>query len=730
MPDNITPEKLDILARSSNPKALKSIRDMLDIPVPTESDPECIVASRCKQAVCALRAYGLYLLPSYYSNRRQITVLPGMNEAETWVLLWKWFLLLEVWGPSFGGIAAAPAFMKTADWYNDVIHAIFDLVFVLVHHHAKSSLTQLISGSESFIRFCVQVMFGALTVEKTSLYPVVAVMVHSFWKTEVYEAACLPQLIDSVMQDNPKIDFYVVTMKRFSDLVKVRTILPYVVELHALGVVLLQLYPLDRAKMLLLCAPRWFARCVSTVMKSLRRETEEGTTVSLSLDTESIGKMSILCFRFLLAVGGRGGSSGWVLEALNAGLFGALSSVKLFLGVEILRSRLTPVWTYRKDMISLGNALLDSLIPHLLTPSVLRSVKRDLDRYRDRDMSVLPSWSRWSEMVALVLEVYRRYKRSPYRYDTMRRCTYPECPTPVPTGNREVSKEVGKDCGSEDAGHAEGSVRNEGIVLCIEHKSEIETVSGGVVRIHGDELYDGCEHGEHGGGLCPEVSNVLSVMELGAEALDAPVDNVKIELMRDTLLEEGMLKGNMVRSEGCTVGFQKENDAVSVEGEKAMDDEDEESKEVDLPYKLCRGCLQSSYCSKPCQVMDWRCHRLRCKVIGGERRDGIHSNLYCDKGFIRYYIRELLSRREEELQELRSTIEEKHYIVFNFGLTLDVLCIMAAEEMPQEILGYRPQSPKGCADEDLVVVLCEKQSLVLWMWYGPQREPEVISTDY
>ncbi|KAK7049470.1 hypothetical protein VNI00_005501 [Paramarasmius palmivorus] len=755
MPEPIKLEKLQRLARASDPKVLKHIRDMLNGPVPTERDPQCIVFSRCTEAVEALEAYASYLVPCYYGRHKQATVLPGQDEAGTWVLLWKWFLLLEVWSPSFGGISTAPEIMRGVIWYNRVIQAIFHLIFVLVHHHADSPLTRLISCSESFIRFCTQVLFGALTVEHTILSPVVAVMVHSFWKSEVYDAASLPQLIDTIIQESPNIDFYAVAMKRFMSRLGSRSILSHVLELHALGVVLLQLYSLDKAKLLLMCAPRWFARCASSVMKCLRQQTEDGTAVSLDLNTEIVGKLLILCFRFLRDVASRGGSSGWVLIALNAGLFDALSSVKLFLKVEILRSRLTPIWTHRKDMISEADGLLHSMLPHLLTPSVLRAIRRDIARFGDRDLMVLPSWTQWMGVGKLVMEIYGGYKRSTYRRATMHRCSYSNCPmqdvhNPIPISEAVHSVDVDdldgvlpeevavhgskveirltSDClgGIQVPSDAPGcyGVKEED-ASAVEERRQVSSpyLRSNYIR------EESCEANSAGGQESVEDGGLSKSSEqengIGASAGIKGGDSSKLSEDSSNFTEGG--------GQEAIVGGDSNDSARS--GPDAVDggelSESKEHMELVAYPNYVEGAIS------PRIVVNFA--RLRIGeviVIDAKRFNknavvyGVHSNLHCDKGFIRHYVQDLLCRREVQLAELRAEINEEHYIVFNFSQELDVLCLMSADELPEDVLQYRPKPPNNCGENDLVVVLCEKQSLVLWMWHGPLLDSDVVVTDY
>ncbi|KAK7032218.1 hypothetical protein VNI00_013392 [Paramarasmius palmivorus] len=664
------------MAATSDPKTLKHVRDMLDIPVPSDKDPQCVVGSRCIQAVKALEVYAVYLLPCYYGHHRQVTVFPGMNEAETWVIMWKWFLVLEGWSPSFGGISTAPLVMQTATWYNRVIHSIFDLAFVLVHHHAKSPLTKLLSQSKSFLRFCVRVLFGALTVDDTVLCPVVSVLVHSFWSTEVYDTASLPQLIRSIVEDTPAVDFALVALKRFSRLTTGRNILSRTLELHAVGVALVQLYPLNKGKLLMSDAPRWFARCVSSLMRALRCETAEGKTVSSQLDTESIAKLSILCFRFLRIVAARGGSSGWILDALNQGLFEAISSIRFFLEVEVRRSKLSPVWTHRQDMIEECDALLNSFTPHLLTPSVLRVIRCGVRCSFHRDFAVLPSWKKWLQVVSVVFGVHSAYKKSTYRYDSVRRCANPECPRRIMMAPLSDEK-------------------------LYDLKEELAAVRE--------------EHTERG--VCTDSRDDVAAppKAVSAEEKETGVNRTRGAAFYPS--KEDPVAGDIV--EVC------DGENCGEEDDDLSDDESEDGR-----CMKCYGCVQTSYCTRYCQKVDWKRHRLKCKDIQQQRGVGLHKNLYCDKGFIRYYVQYLLARREPQLAKLRSSIPEKHFIVFNFGSVLDVLCIMPSEELPRGVLQLRPQTPKGCVDEDLVVVLCEKQSLVLWMWHGPLRLADDLCAPY
>ncbi|KAK7020668.1 hypothetical protein VNI00_017658 [Paramarasmius palmivorus] len=629
MVQHLTLQRLRLMARTSDPKTLRHIRDMLDIPVPGDGDPECVIASRCGDALNALELFALYLLPCYYGRHNQLTVFPGMNEAETWVLLWKWFLLLEGWSPSFGGVKAAPASMHTVEWYNRVIRSIFDIIFVLAHHHATCRLTRMIAKNEALIRFSARVLYGAMSVEDTTLYPIVTVTMHSFWDDKSYDAAGVPELVRSIVQDNPSIDFVSVAVKRFVGLVSPPRILSRIPEVHAVAVAIVQLYPIQRSKVFLSRVSRWFTICFSSVMKDLRRVTRDGRTVTLDLDTELVGKVAIF------------GSSGWVLDALNAGLLKAMAGVQLFLKVELLRSRLAPVWTHRQDLITEGGALLESLVPHLMTPSVLRVVRRLIEHMDCSSLSVFSKWKWWTDAVAAVYEMRSAYKRSPYRKTAIKRCAYPMCPN---QDNSRVSFKVVE----SDAGDVP------------------------VLPVFNLRSMPGWD--------------LSSLQKSGGAIKESPLDV----------------------SQDCSADL----------GDNGLEDDSVDNVSV-TPSRVCKGCLQTCYCSSSCQALDWDTrHRDRCNKIRRERKDGIQNNLYCNKGFIRFYVQHMLNRRESDLIDLRSQMTDDQYVVVDFGDALDVLRLAEKAQLPEDVMRFRPQTPLQCSKEDVIVVLCEKQSLVLWMWHG------------
>ncbi|KAK7049905.1 hypothetical protein VNI00_005335 [Paramarasmius palmivorus] len=101
--------------------------------------------------------------------------------------------------------------------------------------------------------------------------------------------------------------------------------------------------------------------------------------------------------------------------------------------------------------------LLSSLVPHLLTPAVLRLSKKAIRRVRFVDEALHSAWVEWAEVVVGVREVYFQYANTPYRELSRRTCGRAGC-----GGVKD------KDAGtSEDSSKAEPEVEvGKGVPVC------------------------------------------------------------------------------------------------------------------------------------------------------------------------------------------------------------------------------------------------------------------------
>ncbi|KAK7032071.1 hypothetical protein VNI00_013440 [Paramarasmius palmivorus] len=435
------------MAAVSDPHVIRHVHRLLLQSTPSSRDTHSAVQSRCASALEALEVYSLYLFPAVDGSRPTELLFPGSTVAGTWEVLWKWFVVLELWSPSVGGGLSCPDGMRTSLWYDRVLHAIFGLVFVLIEHHSCSPLSLLVLRSEPFIRLCLRSLFGCLSVEGSTLHPVSSVMIHPFWRLDCFEGVRSDHLFGLVLRDDGNTDFVEKAMHSFTRILYRGSVLENLADLYAVGIAVVQLYSMTFTRVLLRRATRCMTDCVRVLLQEMRQTASRGPAYRVALDTDGIGRMLSLCIRFLTRVSRRDGSGGWVLGSLRAGLLRAIVELGFFLRTERVRAAFVPVIAHETKLAWECGNLLTSLVPHLLTPAILRLSFAIIRKNRSVDTVLAGAWAEWAESVARVRGVYVEYGDSRYKRASRTSCGNSDCPHTEPPAEHEAVTEepVGED---------------------------------------------------------------------------------------------------------------------------------------------------------------------------------------------------------------------------------------------------------------------------------------------
>ncbi|KAK7024252.1 hypothetical protein VNI00_016469 [Paramarasmius palmivorus] len=363
----------------------------------------------------------LGVLNTYLRSHRFRGVLsanfPGMDGEATWKLLYRTFLTLELWSPLLDNLVDRPDVMRTSSWLNDVVRAIFGLMYSIVDGYCHSDLCTSLLHSKEAASICSRMLYGALAVDGSVLRPIVAVMVHPCWPRGSFRNEQSKLLLGTRIRQQLLADR---TLSRFIHLLHPPTILHNAPELHAVAFALMHLADVARPQLMRLHLSRWLANCALYIMRKLRRVAHTSDTASVKLNSNTVGLLLLLCIKYLASVGRSPGSSGWVLEALQGGILRAVLDIGAYINVE---KKTEEVYVGRVNLSNACGDFLQSLSPHLLSPPILVMVKKVLDGRVSHELSLPPMWGLWSEIVTQVYEVYFAYKISDYRILTKRMCS-------------------------------------------------------------------------------------------------------------------------------------------------------------------------------------------------------------------------------------------------------------------------------------------------------------------
>ncbi|KAK7041973.1 hypothetical protein VNI00_008955 [Paramarasmius palmivorus] len=402
------------MARLGDPQTLRHVGCLLSRPVPGSCAGDSDIVLACKGALVALQAYKDYLYPHPFASGGRETLLPGMDADETWGLLRRWFQGLRLWSPCFSGSRPQPVALSTAEWCDEVLRGIFNLVYALIEHYPSSELALSIRASSEFPRIAVQLLFGALTVDPIPLSPAIAVLVHPFWTEGTYAGRHAFTAMKECLRQYSSVDFVSVILARVIASIRKDSMLDDVAETHALVYVLLLLYEVRGERIRTSSSVKWLATCMIRLVEELEEYPLHSALALRVLDTEYVGRLLSLCILFVQEVAGLEGSGGWVLEGLKAGLLRAVVGVGRFGVLEERRSDHMLCLDYSSVLKEDCDRLFAVLVPHLLTPAVRRAVERDMRRTSPEQTSHLGAWDEWSEAVSLVREEADTYKSSAY----------------------------------------------------------------------------------------------------------------------------------------------------------------------------------------------------------------------------------------------------------------------------------------------------------------------------
>ncbi|KAK7027308.1 hypothetical protein VNI00_015270 [Paramarasmius palmivorus] len=408
------------MAVASNPAVLVHVGSMLGVAHPTRDTAPSDVLSICGQLVTALDVLAVYLR----SRSGHLPVnFPGMDEMGSWKLLRRTFTVLELWSPLSGGGIERPPLMSAPGWLNDVVHAVFGVLYALVDDHGDSELCSLLMRSRYTVPFCSRVFYGALAVDGSVLRPIVAVMVHPCWPDGAFRNVRSKSILENMIQQRSIVDLPGDTILRFIHLLRPRTVLQDAPELHAVVVGIMHLTDVATPRFMVLHLPRWLSNCASYVMKRLRRVSGGGSAASQEFDADAVGLLLLLCIEYLTSVGQARSSSGWVLEGVEGGLLRAVLDVGAYISAEDAVAEGVYAGRHGEQLSTACDAYLRSLFPHLLSVPVLVRIKQVLNGRGPHDPSQPPAWDSWSDIVTQVYEYYCGYKVSEYRLLTKWTCS-------------------------------------------------------------------------------------------------------------------------------------------------------------------------------------------------------------------------------------------------------------------------------------------------------------------
>ncbi|KAK7022754.1 hypothetical protein VNI00_016989 [Paramarasmius palmivorus] len=131
----------------ADPDTLQGVLQFLSAPIPGGAEDEGVVLQRCKGAAVALEVFTVYLHPYPFGQLHRVTTLPGLNAQQTYNCLLRWFCGLLLWSPSFVGSRMQPQAIMGTVWYNKVLNAVFDLVYVFIQHYPHTPLCRLLRVS-------------------------------------------------------------------------------------------------------------------------------------------------------------------------------------------------------------------------------------------------------------------------------------------------------------------------------------------------------------------------------------------------------------------------------------------------------------------------------------------------------------------------------------------------------------------------------------------------------
>ncbi|KAK7023604.1 hypothetical protein VNI00_016643 [Paramarasmius palmivorus] len=419
-------ENMRTLARMGDPYSLQLIKQALSLPVPSTADGPWTVVSRCSEVVGALESFVVYLHPYPFGQLHEYSNLPGWDGDQTWAGLMRWFRGLHLWSPTFVGSRSRPQAMTGHFWVDKVVNAIFDLVYVFLQHYPSSPVVQQMRVSSDFRRLCIQFLHGSLLVPDTSLAPVVAVVVHPFWNEDWFERDRVRPVLEGMFVVQPRDGFLREAMGRFVRLMLESevTVLEESAELHALAVVIMQMHEYTDMSLCPFSGAKWFTRCMRDILACLGGVDTRSTSLLVALEMDVLGRLLSLCLRIISPVVGMDVGSGWVLEALNAGLLEAIMDISAYVSVEKARARHVCTVDHSSALVSKCDDLLVCLVPHLLTPSILRRVRKVMRKHAFLQNCVLEAWDDWCEEVATLYEARFGYKCTSYREASLRVCSY------------------------------------------------------------------------------------------------------------------------------------------------------------------------------------------------------------------------------------------------------------------------------------------------------------------
>ncbi|KAK7025579.1 hypothetical protein VNI00_015872 [Paramarasmius palmivorus] len=409
------------MSQFGDSNTLLCVQELLSRDVPGSSDAALTVVSACRDAVVALEAYTVFLYPYPLGPGGRETCFPNMSADQTWGLLQKWFLGLQLWSPCFAGTRDRPSVLCSSKWFNRVLRTIFDLVYVFAQQYPRSNVAGLLRDSREYRRLALQLTYGALTVDGVELSTAVGVLVHGFWKESACAAVDTVSVLNQVIQQHKTVDLLSAILKR------VDLLLDSVPELHALAYLLLLLHQAHGEAARASRAVRWMAMCVYKVLKELDSFPIGSTMALRALDTVLVGRMLSLCFQFIREIAVGEGSGGWVLEGLHAGLLRAVMDIGVFVELEERRAEHVVCLQFSSVLKEDCDELLATLVPHLLTPAIRRVVQREMDDVALRVAPPLQSWLEWVDAVSLVVEEAAAFKASTYGEDCASRCFYEMC---------------------------------------------------------------------------------------------------------------------------------------------------------------------------------------------------------------------------------------------------------------------------------------------------------------
>ncbi|KAK7035529.1 hypothetical protein VNI00_011822 [Paramarasmius palmivorus] len=306
------------MALQSNPRILRFIQAALAASPPTSHNSFDEIVDRCNNALEALELYMTYLHPRPCAV--STISFAGKTEADTWTMLRKWFVNLNLWTPAFVTNESRLDMLLQTRAFDHIVRAIFNLIHVFIYYYPYSIITRRIFEDQLLPKMCILTLYTALTLENVSLHPVASVMAHERWGRDVFKGEHNKTLLEEIFSRYCDIDFVTITVNQFIHTVERKAAVQRAAALHALVTIIIQLIPLKVNVIMAQNTAWWFGRYIACFMQQICSYARRLPNKRSGVDIASVGRLLTVCFWYLNTVTQKTYSSGWVLNALDASM--------------------------------------------------------------------------------------------------------------------------------------------------------------------------------------------------------------------------------------------------------------------------------------------------------------------------------------------------------------------------------------------------------------------------